>query len=594
MVNPSEEYAGRLKARQEAVRTCRIRSTRLGNLRLLAAMAFFALAWLAWGPGVLSGWWTLVALGAFVALVLYHDYVNRMERRAGRAVAFYENGIARIEDRWPGRGNTRTVLQDESHLYASDLDLFGKGSLFELLSSARTRSGELTLAAWLCAPASREEILKRQQAVDELRNNLDLREDLAVLGEEVEPAIHPDLMKRWGLAPARLESGPARAVAAILGGLGAITLIRYFFFGASGVPAFLAVMAEGAFALYYRKHVREVVAAVDQPAKDLTILFLVLARLERERFQSEKLRELRAILDTAGKPPSTRIRRLARLIELLEARLNMAYALFGPWVLWTTQAAFAIEAWRRRCGPAIGRWLDTVGEIEALCAMAGYAYEHPSDPFPEIAESGTCFEGAELRHPLLPAARSVANSLHLNETLQLLVVSGSNMSGKSTLLRTVGVNAVMALAGAPVRARHLRLSVLQIGSTIRVVDSLQAGTSRFYAEIQRLRDIMNTTRTRGPVLFLLDEILHGTNSHDRAVGAEAVVRGLISRGAVGLVTTHDLALAQVAKSLGHKAANVHFQDHLENGTMVFDYMLRPGVVTKSNALELMRAVGLEV
>ena len=199
-----------------------------------------------------------------------------------------------------------------------------------------------------------------------------------------------------------------------------------------------------------------------------------------------------------------------------------------------------------------------------------------------------------MRHPLLPSARSVPNSVHLDGSLQLLVVSGSNMSGKSTLLRTVGINVVLGLAGAPVRAKRLRLPVLRIGATIRVLDSLQAGTSRFYAEIQRLRDIMELTKDRTPVIFLVDEILHGTNSHDRAVGAEAVVRGLVQRGAIGLVTTHDLALSQVANALGPKAANVHFEDHLENGRMVFDYQLRPGVVQKSNALELMRAVGLEV
>jgi DNA mismatch repair ATPase MutS len=175
-----------------------------------------------------------------------------------------------------------------------------------------------------------------------------------------------------------------------------------------------------------------------------------------------------------------------------------------------------------------------------------------------------------------------------------MVVSGSNMSGKSTLLRTVGINVVLALAGAPVRASRLRLAPMALGATLRVQDSLQGGTSRFYAEIQRLHQIMTLTRESLPVLFLLDEILHGTNSHDRAVGAEAVVRGLITRGAIGLVTTHDLALAKVAEALTPQARNVHFEDHLENGRMIFDYRLHDGVVRKSNALALMRAVGLEV
>jgi len=592
--NPIEEYKSRLDARRAQVRSYQRLDRQVANLRLAAAIGFFATAWIVFATGAISGWWLLLPLGAFATLVVYHDRVYRLGRRANRAARFYERGLARVEDRWPGTGDTRSFIADENHPYATDLDIFGKGSLFELLSTARTRSGEGKLAYWLCTPASREEILGRQQAVEELRNNIDLREALAVLGEEIEPSIHPELMKQWGMAPARLESRRTRIIAPILAGIAVITQINFWFFQGDGWIAFLALLAEGGIGLYYRKQVAEVVGSVDQPEKDLEILSLVLARLEQEQFRSEKLRELRAALNTDGKPPSKQIARLARLIELLDSRLNMVFVLAGPLLLWTTQMAFAIEAWRHRCGPAVGRWLYAVGELEALCALAGYAYEHPADPFPEIVDNGTCFIGDDMRHPLLPSARSVPNSVHLDGSLQLLVVSGSNMSGKSTLLRTVGINVVLGLAGAPVRAKRLRLPVLRIGATIRVLDSLQAGTSRFYAEIQRLRDIMELTKDRTPVIFLVDEILHGTNSHDRAVGAEAVVRGLVQRGAIGLVTTHDLALSQVANALGPKAANVHFEDHLENGRMVFDYQLRPGVVQKSNALELMRAVGLEV
>jgi DNA mismatch repair ATPase MutS len=188
----------------------------------------------------------------------------------------------------------------------------------------------------------------------------------------------------------------------------------------------------------------------------------------------------------------------------------------------------------------------------------------------------------------------VRNDVTIGGELRVLVVSGSNMSGKSTLLRTIGVNTVLALAGATVRARRLRLSPLTTGASIRVQDSLRAGESRFYAEITRLRQIMDTAAGNRPVLFLIDEFLHGTNSHDRRIGAEAIVRGLVERGAIGLITTHDLALAHIADALGPAGVNVHFEDHLENGRMTFDYRMRPGVVQKSNAIELMRSIGLEV
>jgi DNA mismatch repair ATPase MutS len=279
---------------------------------------------------------------------------------------------------------------------------------------------------------------------------------------------------------------------------------------------------------------------------------------------------------------------------LLESGKNQIFIPFAALVLWPVQVTLAIEAWRVKTREAIARWLEAMGEFEALCSLAGYAYEHPRDPFPEIVTEEVCFVGEELGHPLLPEARCVRNSVRLVQPLQALVVSGSNMSGKSTLLRTVGINAVLAFAGAPVRAQRLRLSPLVIGATLRIQDSLQEGSSRFYAEISRLSHLMALTKGPIALLFLLDEILHGTNSHDRQIGAEAIVRGLIERGAIGLVTTHDLALAKVAEALAPRAANVCFEDQWRNGKLAFDYRMRPGVVRKSNALALMRSVGLEV
>ena len=263
-------------------------------------------------------------------------------------------------------------------------------------------------------------------------------------------------------------------------------------------------------------------------------------------------------------------------------------------MLWDVHLVHAVERWRRLSGPAVRRWLRAVGEMEALSSLAGYHDEHPDDVFPEMSAGSPCFDGELLGHPLLPGAVMVRNDVRLTGDLRVLVVSGSNMPGKSTLLRTVGINAVLAQAGAPVRAHRLRLTRLEIGASIRIQDSLQAGVSRFYAEITRLGLIMRRARDTPPVLFLIDELLHGTNSHDRLIGAEAIVRRLVERGALGLITTHDLALARVADTLGARGANVHFEDVLEDGRMRFDYRMQPGVVQHSNALALMRSVGLDV
>jgi DNA mismatch repair ATPase MutS len=339
--------------------------------------------------------------------------------------------------------------------------------------------------------------------------------------------------------------------------------------------------------------VRDCLAGVERVGRDLDLLAELLACLEAQRFTSERLVALQSRVETRDRPPSWQIARLRLLRDLADARRNQLFAPLGAIFAFTTQVALALEAWRARCGPALATWIDAVAELEALASLAAQAFEHPADPFPEIVEAGPRFEAEGLGHPLLLEERCVRNDVALSD-LRLLVVSGSNMSGKSTFLRSVGVNAMLALAGGSVRARRLQISPLAVGASIRLHDSLLEGTSRFYAEITRLKQIVSATGGGLPVLFLLDEILHGTNSHDRRIGAEAVVRGLVERGAIGLVTTHDLALARIAEQLAPRAVNVHFEDHLEDGRVSFDYRLRPGVVTKSNALDLMRAVGLEV
>ncbi|HEY8459716.1 MAG TPA: DNA mismatch repair protein MutS, partial [Blastocatellia bacterium] len=315
---------------------------------------------------------------------------------------------------------------------------------------------------------------------------------------------------------------------------------------------------------------------------------------EQERFEAPMLLRLRNELDADGKPPSRQIARLSRLIQILDSLKNQFFAPIAFVLLIPAQLALAIERWRQRAGAKIPQWLGAVAEIEALSSLAGYAYEHPRDPFPELVDGEALFDGESLAHPLIAESRSVRNDVRLGAGPRALIVSGSNMSGKSTLMRTVGTNVVLALAGAPVRATRLRLSPLAIGASIHILDSLQTGASRFYAEITRLRQIVELTKGDLPLLFLLDEILSGTNSHDRLIGAEAVVRGLVERGAIGVVTTHDLALTRIVETLNGRAANVHFEDRLENGKMLFDYKMRPGVVRRSNALELMRSVGLQV
>jgi hypothetical protein len=502
-----------------------------------------------------------------------------------------------LENRWAGAGDSGERFLPDSHPYALDLDLFGHGSLFELLSTATTSWGAKTLADWLLSPASPAEVRARQAAVEELRPRLDLREEIATLDKEEQapPAqVDPDALSRWASEPPVLVSDWRRYVAVIIGAASVALVAAWLGSLVSRLPLLWVLLVEATFAFWLRARVLRVITAVEKPARDLAVLSKLLVLLERESFSSPRLISLQQALRTHEIPASRQVRGLRRLIDALDARRNQMFAPLAALMLWGTQLAFAIESWRSRFGGSVDRWLATTGELEALVSLASYSYEHPADPFPTVVDQGLRFEGDALGHPLIPEERVVRNDLRLGSEQRLLIVSGSNMSGKSTLLRTVGTNSVLALAGATVRARALSLSPLAVGASIRIQDSLQGGISRFYAEILHLREIMEMTENELPLLFLLDEILQGTNSHDRRIGADGLVRSLVERGAIGLITTHDLALAKIADSLAPAAANVHFEDHLEDGKMTFSYQMQSGVVQKSNALALMRAVGLKV
>jgi len=588
-----DEYAQAVAASGVEVADLERLDSRVADWRLWTVFVIGVAAWLAWGQQLFSPWGLILPAGVFIGLMLWHERVVQRRDRARRVLAFYEAGLRRVEGRWAGTGNDGARFLDPKHPYAIDLDIFGRGSLFELLCTARTRAGEECLASWLLAPASPAAIHARQEAVAELRPRRELRRDLALLGEDVRLRIDPAALADWGAQPPRLPSGPWRlaAIALTCG-----TLVGLPLWGTGhGFYVLLAFVLAGRI-LEWRlgAGVKRVVETVERPARDLRLMTALLARLESEPFASGLLTQLKAVLVTDNGPASSRVERLQAILGHLSARGNPLLAPILAVLLWTTHWAFAIETWRERNGAHLGEWLRVIGEFEALCALSAYAYEHPEDPFPEIVTPGTVFEAHGLAHPLLPPGQAVENDVSLNEQSRLYLVSGSNMSGKSTFLRTIGVNAVLALAGASVRARSLRLSPVHLGASIRTQDSLEGGISRFYAEILRLRQIVGIATDDPPLLFLLDEILHGTNSHDRRVGASAVARALVRAGAIGLLTTHDLALAQLADDTSLGATNVHFEDQLVDGKMSFDYHLRPGVVEKSNAIALMRAVGLDV
>jgi hypothetical protein len=412
-----------------------------------------------------------------------------------------------------------------------------------------------------------------------------------VSGESERIAAKPEALIAWAREESGLKDGRWWAAALAVFSLAALV----FGFTVMWTPFIISLLINGIITSRARHRLEKIFAGVGDTHKDLDSLALLLHRIEVAKFESPMLQQLQARLLTHGQPPSACIARLDTLADLDDSRHNWFVRIFDIPLLYSMQIAFALEHWRHTYGSGIETWLDVVGEIEALASIAAYAYEHPQDPFPEFAlpESEICFHGDALGHPLLPADKCVRNDARLGGNNQVLLVSGSNMSGKSTYLRVVGINAVLAMMGAPVRATRLRLSRVAVGASMRVSDSLQKGISHFYAEIKRLRQVVDLSST-GPALFLLDEVLQGTNSHDRRVGTEGVLRTLVRNGAIGLVTTHDLALTSLEQVFPEHLQNVHFQERFEDDRLSFDYCLRPGVVTTSNGIELMKSIGLDV
>ncbi len=598
MPDPRAEYQRLRQLRKTAALALEARSRRISSLRVLIFAAFIACL-IAGFAELIPLPWSLLPLLIFVVIAIGHESIERAHARALLAVGFYDRALRRIDGRWQEDGPGGEKLVPKRHIYAVDLDLFGEASLFTLLCTARTGGGQAKLASWLLAPATPPEIRERQAASTELRGRLTLREDLALLGGDLEITVDPKHLLDWAQAPARFAPATRtrlRALAWIMALAATTTVTLWLAWDLSPLPAATILVIEALLSRRLGQATKAVTKAIEEPRRELTVVALLLARLGREDFGDDpRLCALQTRLVSDGIAGAKAIAALASLADWLEARRNGLFAPLAFAWMWELHCALAIERWRGRHGPSIAAWLDTLSEFEALIALATYAYEHPADSLPQISDpdDGALLIGDGLRHPLLPEC--VANSVHLGTPLRVLMISGSNMSGKSTLLRTVGINVVLALAGAVVRAHKLRLSPLAVGATLRVEDSLREASSRFYAELNRLRSLMDSAHAAPPpLLFLLDEIFHGTNSHDRKIGAEAVIHALVRADAVGLVTTHDLALAEAINELGERANNVHFQDEVADGRLQFDYTMRPGIVRRSNALELMRAVGLEV
>lgn len=572
----------------------------IGTARLaLAVIALVSIGAFVWGH-LGWAWWVLAGdVIAFLGLVVAHSRVHDAKERASAALRFHQRGLARLDHKWDALSSTSARFQSPDHPFAADLDIFGRGSLMQLVDATETRFGEERLAKLLSQEGPGtwpEDVLARQEAVRDLAGRSVFREALATAGgvladEKPDPAP----LLRWaegsgGIAPATRLLGwglPLVTLAIIV--LGSVVGLR------PGVVA-LVVVVQIAIGIAIGVRLTPMLSAASARESSVTRWRSMIAAIEVEPFEAPLLKKLQQRLAAGKRKASEEIAALERIVGFVDARRNEVFRLLiGPLLMWDVHCAFALLRWRARVGGHVRAWLDALGEVEALASLAGFAFEHPTFTWPELTTE-PLLDARALGHPLLPEDRRVGNDVRLAVAGRALVVTGSNMSGKSTLLRALGVNAVLAFAGAPVCAAALRLGAARVATSMRIEDSLEEGVSHFYAELRRLKRVLDWAQEKGrpPVLFLLDEILHGTNSRERVLGACAVVRELVACAALGAVSTHDLGITALERELGGQVENVHFEEQVEGEAMTFDYVLRPGIVQSSNALRLMRAIGIAV
>lgn len=542
-------------------------------------------AWLAGGA----------ALGlAFVAAYVANARATNARDRAQTRADMHARHLSRIDVRLAGLP-AGSDLVPVDHVYASDIDLVGPESVFSRIAVARTRRGEHTLARWLGAPAARETIAARQAAVAELAEKLDLREALEAAALDSGTSVLDDRpFLDFVRRKAVLHGRTAIALGVVL-----LPLTTLVLFTLSGwlVPSYAwapLVLVQAAVASRLEPAVRERHALLVSRARYVEAFRAILGVAESMAVEAPRLRALRDALHSSGAPPSRELFWLETWAGLFELRSQGPPHFFANvFLLWDANVLARLEAWCARAGSRCEGWFEALGELEALSSLATLLAQDPAARLPELADDAV-FSAEGIVHPLLPPERRVANDVTLAGKGTALLVTGSNMAGKSTLLRAVGASIALALAGGPVCARAMRVPVVRLRASMRIADSLQHGASYFQAELARLRQVVEAAESAPPIFFLLDELLRGTNAHARHKGGRAVVLHLLARGATGLVATHDIALHELEAELGGRVKNVHFTDVFVGGEMTFDYRLRPGVVKTSNALRLLSMAGIDV
>ncbi|WP_157872791.1 MutS family DNA mismatch repair protein [Desulfoscipio gibsoniae] len=535
-----------------------------------------------------------ILLLIFIWMIIKHNRIKDHIRYLNSLVCINDNAMRRLEGKWLEFANTGERFVDPEHRYSLDLNIFGQGSLFQYINATTSFVGEERLAQLLNSSAGLKEIKHRQLAIQELSLRLDWRQHFQATGMLDKPGKPGDLQKLLDWAEAKLLLTNKFTslllflpiITLILAALGYLHFIpRYIWVFTLAIQIVIVALTE--------KTAGQIFIKTGNTVNELRRYTALLACVEPENFTTPVLKGLKRKLSRGGDVPSRQIKQLFKIVERIGMRHSSLHPIINIGILWDLQTVIMLENWRNSSGRSLRTWIEVLADFEALSSLAGLVHDHPDWAVPEITDSKPELNGIALGHPLIKDEMRVYNDVELSEPGTVLLITGSNMSGKSTLLRTVGINLVLAFAGASVCAGQFKCCFMDIYSSIHINDNLEKNISSFYAELQRIKLIVDAGKTGKPMIFLIDEIFKGTNSKDRILGAKAVIRSLHDLGTIGLVSTHDLELSSLEEEIP-LIKNYHFTDKITGRKITFDYRLKPGVSKSTNALALMKIIGIEL
>jgi hypothetical protein len=571
----------------------------ISHFRLLTGVIGFGggTLLLARNEGLLSAAVLLPTLILFIYLVVHHDKLKQQKSRIHMLCKTNQDSIRRLDGEWTSFEDTGAEFQDPEHDFSDDLDIFGRNSLFQWINTAVTYSGRNALQKLLANPSKEiEDICKRQEAAKELACLLDFRQGLQAEASLSEGRfLNPEVLYKWAEDRDDFYRNPVVLyMVRILPFLTILSLIGAFVspFIPPLVPFLLVIAQIGLLAFRFVSR-SQVLGEITSFAKDIKAYRAMLYTIEKQEFCNEYLKDMQNRLKNAnGEPAYKQIQGLERVLDRIGIRHSQLYLIINILFLWDYQCITVLEQWRTNSGQFIENWVRIMGEMEALSSLAVLYYDYPEWATPIIYNDQPRLFGAEVGHPLLPPNR-VNNDISMMKRGYVNLITGSNMSGKSTLLRTVGINLVLAYAGAPVCAKEFHCSVFHIYTSMRVRDDLEKNISSFYAELLRIKRMIEAAKKGEQVFFLLDEIFKGTNSRDRHTGARILIKQLSEEGAIGFVSTHDVELGDLATE-NSEIKNYHFREYYKEGQLYFDFKLRKGVSNTRNAIFLMKMAGITV